>query len=162
MTGLLAATCSGWATELLPESPTDGLQVTMTLSCDFDDDFWDVALLYGTAGPLNLSYRDRNRRERRRNLIVTVDERLEIYARVRQLLTGFQLGEWSETEQASQRGELTFTVSVLLIKPGVGRVDSVDLAIDLTEGRPIPTTVRRLLDTLSEIDRRMRMNLTCP
>jgi hypothetical protein len=148
--------------ELLPDSAPDGLQITLTLSCDFDDDFWDVTLLYGADVPMNLSYRDAMRRERQRNLIVTADERAEIYRRVRELLSGFQLGEWSDTEEASDQGELTFTVSVLLIKPSVGRVDNVDLAIDLTEGRPIPARVRRLFDVLGDVDRRMRLNLKCP
>lgn len=134
----------------------------MTLACDFDDDFWDATLLYGTPGPLNLNYRDGMRHERRRNLMVTPAERLQIYADVRDLLAGFQLGEWSETAKPSKRGEITFTVSVLLIKPGVGRVDSVDLAIDLTQGRPIPARVRRLLATLTGVDRRMSMKLDCP
>lgn len=159
---LLMAACTGWATELLPESAPDGLQITLTLSCDFDDDFWDATLLYGADVPMNLSYRDAMRHERQRNVIVTAHERAAIYRQVRDLLSGFQLGEWSDTEEASDQGELTFTVSVLLIKPAVGRVDSVDLAIDLTEGRPIPARVRELFEVLDDVDRRMRLNLKCP
>jgi hypothetical protein len=159
---LLVSACAGWATELLPQNAPSGVQITLTLACDFDDDFWDATLLYGSGGPLSLSYRDAFGRERSRNLILTADERLEIYRRVRDLIAGFQLGEWSDTDQISERGELTFTVSVLLIKPGVGRVDAVDLAIDLTEGRPIPARVQSLLETVAEVDRRMRLNLKCP
>lgn len=186
--GLVLALGCAPAGALLPEAPPDGLRLELTLECDFTEHFWNAVIFYDRLYPVDLRFRLPARVFERTRAIardVSFEDRLILYRAVRDFVGRYRLGAGVRTRPDPPPGapgvdvrprsgapegaeavpayvaERTLTISMLTVREGLGRVDELVLALDLTDARAVPAGLPELAAALTAIDRRLGMDLGC-
>lgn len=153
---------------LLPATPSPGLQVTVSVSCDFEDHWWEASLHAGADLPLELRshspgmFRARDRQSRQR---LDPDERAELYRLARAAFDGFRIDRRPDFSGAGSgrpwTGERTITLSAMTLDDELGRVDRVELAIDVMRGRSLPPAALALVDAITAQQASASLELDC-
>lgn len=152
----------------LPEQPSSGLRLTVSVSCDFEERWWEAALHPGAQVPLEFRSRTpgmiRNR-ERETQHPLQPAQRAELYALARAAFDGFSVDRRPDfTGPGSDRpwtGERTITLAALVLDDELGRVDRMELAIDVIRGRSLPAATLALVDAVAGFDGRASLELDC-
>lgn len=155
---------------ILPAAPPEGLRITVSISCDFQQRWWEATLYPhpATALPLEVRWRapgmrDDKPRDTLRSL--KPDERQTLYALGRAAFDDFQLDRrpplLGDADAGTWLGSRTLSMSALILDSALGRVDRIDLALDLLPGRALPEDVRQWVEALSRYATPIDMNLDC-
>jgi len=143
---------------ILPLEPPEGLRITVSISCDFQQRWWEATLYPdpATALPLEVRWRAPGMRDSQaRNILRSLnpEDRQTLYALSRAAFDDYQLDRrpplLGDEGADPWFGSRTLTLSALILDRMLGRVDRIDLALDMLPGRALPEDVRQLLDALS-------------
>jgi hypothetical protein len=155
-------------TAVLPDQPSAGLRVTVSVGCDFEERWWEAALHPGSGVPLEFRSRTPGmlgNRDREAQRALSPDERAELYGLVRAAFEGFRVDRRPDfTGPGSDRpwtGERTITLAALVLDDELGRVDRAELAIDVIRGRSVPVATLALVDAVAAFDSRASFELDC-
>lgn len=164
ITGTVATARTG----ALPEEPSAGLRITVAVSCDFEERWWEAALHPGSGVPLEFRSRTPGMlgtRDRESQRALEPTQRTELYALARAAFAGFSVDRRPDfSGPGSDRpwtGERTITLAALVLDDELGRVDRVELAIDVIRGRGLPAATLALVDAVAAFDRRASLELDC-
>lgn len=155
---------------ILPETPPEGLRITVSISCDFHERWWEATLYpyQGTALPLEVRWRApgmRSRQPRDLTRPLSPDQRQALYAVSRAAFDDFQLDRrpplLGDPDADPWLGPRTLSLSALILDNVLGRVDRIDLALDMLPGRALPEAVRQLMAALSRQATPIDTNLDC-
>lgn len=155
---------------ILPLQPPEGLRITVSISCDFQQRWWEAALYPdpGTALPLEVRWRSPGMRDSQpRDLLRSLnpEERQALYALSRAAFDDFQLDRrpplLGDADAGPWFGARTLSMSAQILDGMLGRVDRIDLALDILPGRALPEDVRHLVEALSRHATPIDMNLDC-
>lgn len=153
----------------LPQTPSAALRVTVSVGCDFEERWWEVALQPGTELPLEIRTRSPGMfatRERSLERSIEPAVRAELYGLARDAFAEFRLDREPEfTGPGTDRvwtGERTITLAAMVLDDELGRIDRIDLAIDLMRGRSIPPRTLALIDLLETQAAPAELALDCP
>lgn len=156
------------AASILPEQPAAGLRITVSVSCDFQQRWWEANLYPGSELPLEVRWRSPGMRGTQpRDLVRTLTEaqRARLYQASRAAFADFQLDRrpplLGDPDAEPWLGPRTLTLSALILDSVLGRVDRVDLAIDLLPGRALGEPLQALLADLSRKASAIDLNLDC-
>lgn len=152
----------------LPEQPSDGLRITVAVSCDFEDRWWEAALHPGALLPLEFRSRTPGmfgNRDRDTQYALDSEARGALYALIRAAFAGFSVDRRPDfSGPGSNRpwtGERTITLAALVLDDELGRVDRVELAVDVIRGRSLPAATLALVDAVAAFDARASLELDC-
>ena len=143
---------------ILPAEPPEGLRITVSISCDFREQWWEATLYphQATALPLEVRWRApgmRGSQPRDLQRSLNPEQRDALYALSRAAFDDFQLDRrpplLGDEDAGPWLGSRTLSLSALILDRALGRVDRIDLALDMLPGRALPEDVRELLDALS-------------
>lgn len=164
----LLLVCVGVRAEVLPQSPPAGLRLELSLECDFSEHYWRAIIHFDRPIPVDIQLRKPAFMfERSRNYVreLPAAGKAELYAAVRELIGAWQLGAQPGGESGPLQGgrtrERTLHVGLLTVLTGVGRVDELHLAIDLSADRRLGPGGERLQRALTELDRRLDLDMNC-
>ncbi len=153
---------------ILPEVPPEGLRITVSISCDFEQRWWEAAFYPSSSLPLEVRWRAptmRGAQPREQIRDLTPDARDELYRSARAAFDDFRLDRrpplLGDTDADPWYGSRTLSLSALILDAGLGRVDRIDLAIDLLPGRALYADARALLDHLGRLATPLNPNLDC-
>ncbi|HSG88490.1 MAG TPA: hypothetical protein VLA56_04710 [Pseudomonadales bacterium] len=164
-TGLAA---TGAEADLLPETPSAGLLITVTVNCDFEDRWWEATLHAGATVPLEFRTRTRRMfggRERQSTVAIDGTTRAELYALARRAFEDFRIDRKPDfTGPGSDRewtGERTVTLAALVLDDELGRIDRVEMAIDVMRGRSLPPASLALVDAIGALEKDAGLEFEC-
>lgn len=145
---------------MLPEEPSEGLRITVSVSCDFDERWWEATLYPGSTLPLEFQAGERATDRR-----IDAETRAALYALARQAFEEFRLDRRPNFQGpgAERRwtGERTITLTALTLDDELGRVDRAELALDVMRGRALPPATLRLVDQIAGYSRLADLELRC-
>lgn len=148
-----------WA-ELLPEVPSPGLRITVSVSCDFTERWWEATLYPGSDLPLEFKAGPREAQRR-----LDPSTRADLYARAIEAFAEFRVDRAPRFigPGADRRwtGERTITLSAMTLDDELGRVDRVAFDIDVMRGRALPAATLELVDALSNFTRLAELEINC-
>ncbi|MCC5887655.1 MAG: hypothetical protein JJT88_14570 [Gammaproteobacteria bacterium] len=160
-----------WGTaSILPAEPPEGLRITVSISCDFQQRWWEATLYPhpGTGLPLEVRWRAPGMRGHQpRDLVRSLnpDQRQILYDLSRAAFDDFQLDRrpplLGDPDAGPWLGSRTLSLSALILDHALGRVDRIDLALDMLPGRALPEEARQLVDALSRLATPIDTNLDC-
>ena len=155
---VLLPTCA-WA-ELLPEVPSPGLRITVSVSCDFAERWWEATLYPGSDLPLEFKAGSREARRRLESRVLAdlYAKAIEAFAEFRVDRTPLFAGPGADRRWT---GERTITLSAMTLDDELGRVDRVAFDIDVIRGRALPEATLDLVDTLSSYSRLATLEINC-
>ena len=166
VTALLATSAS--ARDLLPDTPTQGLRITIGVACDFEDRWWEAALYPGAALPLEFRAEDfvgSRRRERTNEASLTPTDRERLYALAVRAFDEFRIDRRPDYGGTGAdrpwSGERTITLAAMTLDDELGRVDRVEIAIDVLRGRGLPEPALELVEAIADRSRLARLDLDC-
>lgn len=146
--------------EMLPEVPSEGLRVTVSVSCDFADRWWEATLYPGAELPLEFQAGERSNDRR-----IDPNVRAALYALARRAFDEFRIDRRPRFQgpgaERPWTGERTITLTALTLDDELGRVDRVELAIDIMRGRALPAATLELVDEIAEYSRLADLELRC-
>ncbi len=149
----------------LPDDPPDGLELSFSVTCDFEKYFWSASLIYTDHTTANI--RQLHRRSPFRQQVDRVSNlhpelARDLFDQAAAVFRNYRIGQGADgVVDAPRIDERTFTVRALAIQPLAGRLDEISLSIDLTPGRQLPAVVNDLLATLKRLDRRLTVDIRC-
>jgi hypothetical protein len=154
--------------DFLPAAPSAGLRVTVSVGCDFDDRWWEVALQPGTDLPLEIRTRSPRMfgaRERTSERSIEPAVRDALYGLVREAFAEFRIDRAPDFSgpgaDRAWTGERTISLAAMVLDDELGRVDRIDLAIDVMRGRSVPAATLALIDALAEQTGAATLDLDC-
>lgn len=155
---------------ILPLAPPEGLRITVSISCDFQQRWWEATLYPDPvpALPLEVRWRTPGMRDSQPRDIVrslNPEERETLYALGRAAFDDFELDRrpplLGDADANTWLGSRTLSLSALILDRDLGRVDRIDLALDMLPGRALPEDVRQLVTALSRQATPIDMDLDC-
>lgn len=153
---------------VLPEEPPEGLRITVSISCDFEQRWWEATLYPNSNLPLEVRWRAPTMRgSQPRELVrdLTPELRATLYNLSRKAFDHFRLDRMppllGDPEAGPWLGSRTLSLSALILDGGLGRVDRIDLAIDLLPGRALFEDARNLVAGLAGLANPVDPNLDC-
>lgn len=155
---------------ILPAAPPEGLRITVSISCDFQQRWWEATLYpHPAAGlPLEVRWRApgmRGREPRDQLRSLNPDERKTLYELSKAAFDDFRLDRrpplLGDPDAGPWLGSRTLSLSALILDSALGRVDRIDLALDMLPGRALPEAVRELVDALSRQATPIDTDLDC-
>lgn len=157
---LCLAAPAGTLAEMLPETPSAGLRVTVSVSCDFTDRWWEATLYPGAALPLEFQAGARSAARR-----IDPEARAALYALARHAFDEFRIDRRPRFQgpgaERPWTGERTITLTALTLDDELGRVDRVEFDIDVMRGRALPEATLQLVDEIAEYSRLADLALRC-
>lgn len=153
---------------VLPEAPPEGLRITVSVSCDFEQRWWEATLYPNSTLPLEVRWRAPTMRgSQPRELVrdLTPELRATLYELSRRAFDDFRLDRLppllGDPDAGPWLGSRTLSLSALILDGGLGRVDRIDLAIDLLPGRALFEDARNLLTRFEGLASPIDPNLDC-
>ena len=153
---------------VLPESPPKGLRLTASVSCDFEERWWEATLYPGAELPLEVRWMEPGMfggRERTRSRRLDDAQRAELFALARAAFASFSLRPRPPVAtpgtQRPWTGDRTLSLSAQVLDAELGRVDRVDLAFDLIPGRLLPDAAEAFVEGLAEHAPNLTLELDC-
>lgn len=146
--------------DLLPEVPSAGLRITVSVSCDFEDRWWEATLYPGSDLPLEFQAGSRDARRR-----LDPNARADLYARALEAFAEFRVDRaprfGGPGADRKWTGERTITLSAMTLDDELGRVDRVEFDIDVMRGRALPEATLGLVDALANYTRLAELEIDC-
>lgn len=153
---------------ILPEVPPEGLRITVSISCDFEQRWWEATFYPSSSLPLEVRWRAPTMRGAQpRELVrdMSSEVRAELYRSARAAMDDFRLDRrpplLGDPDADPWFGSRTLSLSALILDSGLGRVDRIDLAIDLLPGRALYQDARELLAGLARLATPLDPDLDC-
>jgi hypothetical protein len=152
----------------LPEPPPPGLRLTASVTCDFEERWWEATLYPGAELPLEVRWMEPGMfggRERTQSRRLDDAQRAELFALAREAFASFTLRPRPPVATPGTErpwtGDRTLALSAQVLDAELGRVDRVDLAFDLIPGRRLPEAAVALVEGLAEHARQATLELDC-
>ena len=146
--------------DVLPEVPSQGLRVTVSVSCDFADRWWEATLYPGAELPLEFQAGARTAKRR-----IDPNARSALYGLARRAFAEFRVDRRPRFQGPGAdrpwTGERTITLTALTLDDELGRVDRIELDIDVMRGRALPEATLALIDEIAEYSRLADLALRC-
>lgn len=155
---------------ILPQQPPQGLRITVSISCDFQQRWWEATLYPhpDTALPLEVRWRApgmRGHQPRDLARSLSPEQRQTLYEVSRAAFDDFQLDRrpplLGDPDAGPWLGSRTLSLSALILDHALGRVDRIDLALDILPGRALSAEVRQLLAALRGLASPIDPDLDC-
>ena len=160
--------CPQALASLLPETPGEGLLVTVTLACDFTDRWWELTFFPGRETALELRSQGLRRLgpdEAVSELRIPFIQRTRLYTAARRTFADFRIETHPtlDPELARERwlGEKTLTLAAMVLDEDLGRVDRAELAFDVMQGRHLRDSTAALMTAVGEIIGARATQLDC-
>ncbi|MEE4360208.1 MAG: hypothetical protein V2I63_01655 [Pseudomonadales bacterium] len=164
----LSLSCIAAEAAVLPETPPPGLRITASVACDFQDRWWEATFYPGANLPLEVRWRAPGTfGDRPREVTRPADPEMRdaLYGHARGIFDGFVLRDRPlRVTPGTERpwtGDRTLNFSALVLNEGLGRVDRIDLAIDMIPGRALAAPITAFIDALAEEARQVTLELDC-
>lgn len=155
---------------ILPAQPPEGLRITVSISCDFEQRWWEATLYPHpqTGLPLEVRWRApgmRGHQPRDLSRALNPQQRQTLYDLSRAAFDDFQLDRrpplLGDPDADPWLGSRTLSLSALILDRSLGRVDRIDLAVDMLPGRALSDPVRVLLAALTPLATPIEADLDC-
>lgn len=148
------------ARDLLPPEPSEGLRITVSVSCDFRDRWWEATLYPGSNLPLEFQAGERSATRR-----IDPNVRSDLYEKAIAAFAGFRIDRRPRFQgpgaERAWTGERTISLSAMTLDDELGRVDRVEMDIDVMRGRALPEATLTLVDDIAVHSRLADLELDC-
>ena len=153
---------------ILPEAPPPGLRLSLSVSCDFQDRWWELTFYPETTLPLEVRWRRPGMATGRVHDLtrdLNASRQRELYDLARAAFGEFRLDRppplLGDGTAGAWMGPRTLTLSGQILDGQLGRVDRVDLAMNLIQGRPLPPNTEALVAAFARHARPVTLDLDC-
>ena len=154
------AAAGAGARDLLPTVPSEGLRITVSVSCDFQNRWWEATLYPGSDLPLEFQAGERSNTRR-----IDPNVRAALYEKAIAAFAGFRIDRRPQFQGPGAdrpwTGERTITLSAMTLDDELGRVDRIELDIDVMRGRALPEAALALVDDVAIHSRLADFELDC-